>query len=124
MIMGLCHSQGVEMTTVSNSFSSSSFFQAMGSPGVRAFYNLVVGLSTMTAVIPYAFCALAVGLVAAQSGTAGDRRPRVGVVGGIAFLFSLFTIYGCGPTAVLYGLLLLLLGIPVYVWQRRSTQKG
>jgi arginine:agmatine antiporter len=98
-------------------------FQALGSPGVRAFYNLVVGLSTMAAVIPYAFCALAVGMVAAQSG-AGGTRPRVGAVGTIAFVFSLFTIYGCGPTAVLYGLMLLLLGIPVYVWQRRPAVKG
>jgi len=98
-------------------------FQALGSPGVRAFYNLVVGLSTMTAVVPYAFCALAVGLVAAGQGARGAAAPRVGVgvVGAIAFVFSLFTIYGCGPAAVLYGLMLLLLGIPVYVWQRRRV---
>ena len=32
--------------------------------GFSAFYNLVVGLSTMAAVIPYAFCALAASLVA------------------------------------------------------------
>lgn len=99
-------------------------FQALGAPGVRAFYNLVVGLSTMTAVIPYAFCALAVPLVAAKAGADGSPRPRVGVVGVIAFVFSLFTIYGCGPTAVLYGLMLLLLGLPVYVWQRRQAVKG
>ena len=97
--------------------------QALGAPGVRAFYNLVVSLSTMTAVIPYAFCALAVGLVAARAG-GGPDRPRVGVVGAIAFVFSLFTIYGCGATAVLYGLMLLLLGLPVYVWQRRQATKG
>jgi len=95
--------------------------QAMGSPGVRAFYNLVVSLSTMAAVVPYAFCALAVGLVAAKS-SAGQQR--IGPVGAIAFIFSLFTIYGCGATAVLYGLMLLLLGLPVFVWQRRRTQKG
>lgn len=92
--------------------------QAMGSPGVRAFYNLVVSLSTMAAVIPYAFCALAVGIVAARS-DAG--RERIGAVGAVAFVFSLFTLYGCGPTAVLYGLILLLLGLPVYVWKRRQT---
>ena len=46
-------------------------FQALGSPGVRAFYNLVVSLSTMAAVIPYAFCALAVGLVAARAAGSG-----------------------------------------------------
>lgn len=96
--------------------------QALGAPGVRAFYNLVVSLSTMTAVVPYAFCALAVGLVAA--GRTGQAAPRVGIVGAVAFVFSLFTIYGCGPTAVLYGLMLLLLGIPVYVWQRRRAADG
>ena len=35
--------------------------QAAGSSGFSAFYTLVVGLSTMTAVIPYAFCSLASG---------------------------------------------------------------
>jgi arginine:agmatine antiporter len=36
----------------------------------------------------------------------------------VAFVFAMWTIYGCGPQAVLYGLLLLLLGIPLYVWIR------
>jgi basic amino acid/polyamine antiporter, APA family len=97
-------------------------FEALGSPGVRAFYNLVISLSTMAAVIPYAFCALAVGLVAARAaGSAGvdAKMPRIGAVEIIAFVFSMFTVYGCGAEAVLYGLLLLLLGIPVYVWQRQ-----
>src|SRR5689334_21433701 len=41
--------------------------QVAGPPGFSAFYNLVVGLSTMAAVVPYAFCALATGLVAAYA---------------------------------------------------------
>ena len=77
----------------------------------------------MTAVVPYAFCALAVPLVAAWMGKRGADAPRIGVVELIAFAFSLFTIYGCGPQAVLYGLTLLLLGLPVYVWQRRQARK-
>ena len=44
--------------------------QVAGPPGLKTFYDLIVGLSTMAAVIPYAFCALATGLVAANvSGT-------------------------------------------------------
>ena len=70
----------------------------------------------MTAVIPYVFCALAGGLVAARRQAARPARRAVEVV---AFVFSLFTLYGCGAEAVLYGLILLLLGMPVYVWQRR-----
>jgi amino acid transporter len=92
--------------------------QAAGSSGVQAFYDLVVSLSTMAAVIPYAFCSLAVGLIASRSGK-GAAKPRIGPVEIIAFLFSVFVLYGCGPEAVLYGLMLLVLGIPVYVWQRR-----
>jgi arginine:agmatine antiporter len=30
-----------------------------------------------------------------------------------------FTLYGCGAKAVLYGTIMLVLGIPVYVWQQR-----
>ena len=48
----------------------------MGAEGFSAFYNLVVGLSTMAAVIPYAFCALAGSLVSARV-SGGARVPRV-----------------------------------------------
>jgi amino acid transporter len=52
--------------------------QAAGSSGFAAFYSLVVGLATMTAVVPYAFCALASGLVAAHAtGARPVPRPTV-----------------------------------------------
>jgi arginine:agmatine antiporter len=90
--------------------------QTSGSSGFAAIYQLIVALSTLTAAIPYAFCALAGTLIAARAGSA----PRVTAVEVVAFLFALFIVYGCGPEAVLYGLMLLLAGIPVYVWQRRE----
>jgi APA family basic amino acid/polyamine antiporter len=92
--------------------------QTAGSPGFSAFYNLVVGLSTMAAVIPYAFCALAPGLVAAYA-AGGGPVPRLTLVEVIAFAFAVFTLYGCGAEPVLYGSIMLVLGIPVFVWQRR-----
>ena len=91
--------------------------QAIGSGGFAAFYNLVVGLSTMAAVIPYAFCSLASGLVAAHA-TGGGFVPRPTLIEIVAFVFAVFTLYGCGAEPVLYGLILLVLGIPVFVWQR------
>ena len=93
--------------------------QAMGSGNFSAVYNTVVGLSTMAAVIPYAFCALASGLVSAR--VSGGRVPKPGLIEIIAFVFAVFTLYGCGATPVLYGLLLLILGIPVFVRQRRRN---
>lgn len=94
--------------------------QVAGPPGFSAVYNLVVGLSTMAAVIPYAFCALATGLVAAYA-AGGGPAPRLTIIEIIAFIFAVFTLYGCGAEAVLYGLIMLVLGIPVFVWQRRRT---
>ena len=94
--------------------------QAVGAESFSAFYTLVVGLSTMAAVIPYAFCALAGSLVSARV-SGGVHVPRVTAVEIVAFAFAMFTLYGCGPEPVLYGLVLLLLGIPVFVWQRRHT---
>jgi len=90
--------------------------QAAGGGNFAKIYTLIIGLATMTAAIPYAFCSLAGALIAMRQG----KAARISIVEGIAFLFSIFVIYGCGPEAVLYGLLMLLLGMPVYVWQRRE----
>jgi APA family basic amino acid/polyamine antiporter len=90
--------------------------QAAGGGGFAAIYELIIGLATLMAAIPYAFCSVAGVLIAARAGAV----PRLSAVEAIAFLFSIFVIYGCGPEPVLYGLILLLLGIPVYVWQRRE----
>jgi arginine:agmatine antiporter len=97
--------------------------QVAGPPGFKTFYDLVVGLSTMAAVIPYAFCALATGLVAAHVAGNGPV-PRLGLIEVIAFIFAVFTLYGCGAKAVLYGTIMLVLGIPVYVWQRRRHSRS
>jgi basic amino acid/polyamine antiporter, APA family len=95
--------------------------QAAGTSGFQSFYSLVVGLSTMAAVIPYAFCAMATGLIAAHGASA--MAPRLPIIEIIAFIFAVFTLYGCGAEAVLYGVMLLVLGIPVYVWQRRRASE-
>ncbi len=93
--------------------------QISGGSGFAAIYNMIVSLSTMAAVIPYVFCSLAPGLITARSGGA---KPRIGAVEIVAFAFAMFTVYGCGPEPVLYGLVLLLLGLPVFVWQRRRER--
>jgi len=106
---------------VSASFATTLVLvQAAGSSGFAAVYQLILGLATMTAVVPYAFCAAATGLVA-QKMAGGGPLPRVGVIEGVAFVFAVFTLYGCGAQPVLYGTVLLILGIPVYVWQKRRV---
>jgi len=41
------------------------------------------------------------------------------VIAGLAFLYSGWAIYGAGAQTVLLGFMLLLAGIPIYVWLRR-----
>lgn len=94
--------------------------QVTGSSNFAAIYGLIVALSTLTAAIPYAFCALAGALIALRQGKAVRTTP----VEVVAFIFAIFVIYGCGPEAVLYGLLMLLVGLPVYVWQRLEHAGG
>jgi arginine:agmatine antiporter len=91
--------------------------QAAGTSKFAAMYNMIVSLSTMAAVIPYVFCSLAPALIGSRP---GGMTPRITLVEVVAFVFSIFTVYGCGPEAVLYGLILLLMGIPVFVLQRRE----
>jgi amino acid transporter len=117
-IFGRLSKRGVPAAGIMISASLATALVLVDTSGNRGFasvYAMIVGLATMTGVLAYAFCALADGLIAA-----GGAFPRLGLVEVVAFTFSLFTIYGCGPAPVMYGLVLLLLGIPVFVWQRRD----
>jgi arginine:agmatine antiporter len=120
-VFGRVSSRGVPAVGLMISASLATLLvlvQVSGTAKFSAIYNMIVSLSTMAAVIPYVFCALAPGVI---GGRAGGAKPRIGVVEIIAFAFALFTVYGCGPEPVLYGLILLLLGIPFYVWLRREN---
>ena len=122
-VFGRLSSRGVPAAgmVVSASFATALVLvQAAGSSGFAAVYQLILGLATMTAVVPYAFCAAATGLVA-QKVAASGPVPRVGAIEVVAFVFAVFTLYGCGAEPVLYGTVLLILGIPVYVWQKRRA---
>lgn len=103
-----------------------------GSESLTRFYAVVVGLSTLMALIPYAFCTL----VEALLGTADAEKsagaataaaaPRIRLTAGYlipatgAFIFALGTIYGVGAEGVMFGFLLLLCGLPLYVLLKRE----
>jgi arginine:agmatine antiporter len=92
--------------------------QVSGSSNFMALYRLIVNLSTMTAVVPYVFCALAAGILAR------GKASRFGLVDVTAFVFSMFTLWGCGAEVVMWGFLMLMLGVPVYVWQVTTRDRS
>lgn len=94
-----------------------------GSRGMVEIFVFIILLATLTTLMPYAFCAMAelVILVRDPERFRGQRLFGSGVIAAVAFVYSVWTVYGSGAEIVLWGFILLLLGIPVYVWMQREN---
>jgi APA family basic amino acid/polyamine antiporter len=88
------------------------------SRGLVDLFTFIILLATLSTLVPYAFCALAVWLMPGQPAPAGAAA----IVCAVAFVYALFAIGGAGAETVFYGFLWLLAGLPLYVWvvRRRS----
>lgn len=95
---------------VLGSVLASILIAANSSRGLVSLFTFVIQLATLSTLVPYVFCSLA-----------GFMRGQRSVAGIIAFLFSMFAIAGAGPEVVYYGFLLLLAGLPMFVWVRRRA---
>ncbi|NJO72604.1 MAG: amino acid permease [Leptolyngbyaceae cyanobacterium RM1_406_9] len=97
-----------------------------GSKSLIEIFNFVILLATLTTLIPYVFCLIAEFIIFLRDPTHLGGRKRFrgsGVVAAIAFLYSVWAVYGSGAETVLYGFILLLFGIPVYVWLVKEQQE-
>lgn len=90
-------------------------------------FTKIVLLSVLTAVIPYLFSAAAQLyrlLVRDGSGPNPRRLARDVTIAALALAFSYWSIQGSGYQTVYYGLFVLLLGVPVYIWLKRGQASG
>jgi APA family basic amino acid/polyamine antiporter len=94
-------------------------FNYSGSNSLVTIFNFAILLSTLATLIPYVFCSLAPALLRRNGIEMPPTRVRDRVVMTIAFVYSMWAIYGAGAQTVLLGFLLMLAGLPVYVWLRR-----
>jgi APA family basic amino acid/polyamine antiporter len=87
-------------------------------------FTFIILLATLTALIPYAFSSMAVLMLLFRDRQPARPRHVLGLVAlaGLAFLFSLWAIAGAGKEVVYWGFLLLIAGVPVYVWL--ASQRG
>ncbi|MFF6994316.1 APC family permease [Streptomyces sp. NPDC008313] len=86
-------------------------------------FTKIVLLSVLTAVIPYLFSAAAQLywlLVRGRDSLTPRRLARDVTVAALAMAFSYWSIQGSGYQTVYYGLFVLLLGLPVYIWLKRD----
>ncbi|MEU7891477.1 amino acid permease [Nonomuraea sp. NPDC049152] len=81
-------------------------------------FDTIVLLASFTTVVPYFFsaCAQLFWLVTGEREVDKARLGRDAVITVIALVFAFWMAYGSGAEAVLGGTLMLLVGVPVYIW--------
>lgn len=86
-------------------------------------FTFMILLATLATLVPYVFSALAVFRISASGDAAkGVERLSAGarLVAGLAFAYGLYAIGGAGAETVYWGFLLLIAGLPVFVWVTRE----
>ena len=93
-------------------------------PQTKGIANVSILLATLTTVLPYAFCSVAeLILVFTNRDFTGKGVARLLIIPTLAFLYSLFMMYGSGPSTIMAGFFLMLIGLPVYALLRRSNMR-
>ena len=87
--------------------------------GLVELFTFMILLSTLNTLIPYTFSSLAVFVLRPRRETLGGAMAAVAA---IAFVYSFWAIAGAGKDTVYYGFLLLVSGLPVYVWMQQRTR--
>jgi basic amino acid/polyamine antiporter, APA family len=87
-------------------------------------FTFMILLSTTACLVLYAVCSLALLRLQwkGQLGAARRGTLPLAVVGILATAYSLWAIVGAGTEAVLWGAGLLILGLPLYFWFKRSSR--
>ncbi len=85
-------------------------------------FEIIVLLSTFTALVPYLFTSASYALVIIEHRFHLPGRGKAVILAGLGISYSLWAIFGSGQATVFYGTLLLLLGIPFYIlmsWNKK-----
>jgi len=90
--------------------------------GLVELFTFAILLATLTCLVPYVFSTMAelIILFRERERFRGERVWPAAVIAVLAFLYSLWAIAGSGRDSVYWGFLLLMAGLPVYVWVRRK----
>ena len=118
--LGATSSRGTPATaTILAGVLATALIAANYTRGLVGLFTFTILLSTLGALVPYAFAALA-GLLIGK-----ERLSRKqAVIGVLAFVYAFAAIAGAGFETVFWGFLLLLAGLPLYVWVVVGRRNG
>ncbi len=93
------------------------------SEGLVEQFEFIVQLTVLVALMPYLFTAASYALIVIEKKLHTKSWIKTFVLSALGFIYSLWAIYGSGSDTVYYGFLLLLIGIPVYVYMKWIKSK-
>ncbi|MGH8306634.1 MAG: amino acid permease [Gammaproteobacteria bacterium] len=92
------------------------------SHGLVGMFNIIILLTTFFVLVPYMLCAMAEIVLSRSQNHTAKSPVRNLVLACVAFAFALWAAAGTGKDSLYWGTLLLLVGIPIYVWQKRHQK--
>lgn len=105
------------MGIILNSVLVSLFMMMNYSKGLVEQFRFLLLLSVLTVFVPYLFSTAAYILIRIQKKNLYPKKwAQAIVLAALAFIYSLWAIAGTGEKTVFYGFLLLMAGIPFYIW--------
>ena len=99
---------------------------ANSSKGLVAIFTLLILVGTFLALVAYLFSSLAEVLILLRQKPLDWRKRtiRAFLLSLPAFAFSVTAVYGAGMKIVFYGFLILILGMPIYVWSKIEQNRN
>lgn len=94
--------------------------------GLAEQFKFLILLTTITVLVPYLFSTAAYLIIRLQNKYLPGRNSWTGaiILASLAFLFSLWAIAGSGQETVYWGFILLMAGVPFYVWILWKNKTG
>ncbi|MDG2052436.1 MAG: amino acid permease [Flavobacteriaceae bacterium] len=86
-------------------------------------FEVIVQLTVLVILLPYLFTAASYALVVIEKRLHTKSWIKTFVLSALGFTYSLWAIYGSGSETVFYGFLLMLIGIPVYIYMKWIKNK-
>ncbi|HEY9002516.1 MAG TPA: amino acid permease [Mucilaginibacter sp.] len=117
-IFGRLNKKGVPAFGMAISACATTLLLLMNyTKGLVEQFKFLLLLATLSVLIPYLFSAAAYIILGTKKNALHKASlTSVIVLGLLAFVYSLWEIYGSGEQTVFYGFLFLMAGIPFYIW--------
>jgi len=95
------------------------------SKGLVQMFSFILMLSTLTCLVPYLVSSLVeIALYLWKRERHQKKQLRIAILVSVpAFLYSIWAIIGLGYEIIIWGIILLMIGIPVFVYIKISNRK-